>query len=260
MPQPQLSLKVAQHPTVSAPSAQLMQELAQRWNGSATDLFDWADRSALMAEIDLVNRAQTVLDEAAAKIAPSVLRIVLTVKEHLRDPKAQRAFLADHLRVDFRRISELCIVADSFSLLDPHQRTLGAREIERYGWSIALKLAYVRDPHDRSDLWQRACAGRPRAAYRDVLEEIRRFRERKLIGGPVSLDANTDEDRLNDRLGNAREAFTHFDNLTRHLRGPKDYEAAVETLETLQKELNRIRRTLRGQMEAVEHQAMANSA
>src|SRR5690349_7062441 len=99
MPQPQLSLKVAPPPvTITAPSTQVMQELTQRWNGSATGLFDWGDRSALMAEIDLVNRAQGVLDEAATKIAPSVLRIVLTVKEHLPDPKAQRAFLGEHLQ------------------------------------------------------------------------------------------------------------------------------------------------------------------
>ncbi|HEX7926416.1 MAG TPA: hypothetical protein VF678_02425 [bacterium] len=261
MPQPQLSLKVAPPPvTVTAPSAQVMQELTQRWNGSATGLFDWGDRSALMAEIDLVNRAQGVLDEAATKIAPSVLRIVLTVKEHLPDPKAQRAFLGEHLQLDFRRVSELCIVADSFRLIDPQQRTMGEREIERYGWSIALKLAYVRDPHDRADLWQRACAGRTRAAYRDVLEAIRNYCERKLIGAPSPAQDDAGEDRLLDRLGNAREAFTHFDALTQHLRGPKDYEAAVETLEKLQKELNRIRRTLRGQMEAADHRVMATTA
>jgi hypothetical protein len=182
------------------------------------------------------------------------------VKEHLTEPKAQRAFLAEHLQLDFRRISELCIVADSFRLLDPHQRGMGEREIERYGWSIALKLAYVRDPHDRADLWQRACAGRTRAAYRDVLEAIRNHRERKLIAGPKTAPDDSAGEMLNDRLGNAREAFTHFDALTKHLRGPKDYAAAVETLEKLQKELNRIRRTLRGQMEAVDHKELATSA
>lgn len=261
MPQPQLSLKVAPAPTViPAPSARLMQELDQRWSAGATGLFDWGDRSALMAEIDLVNRAQAVLDEAALKIAPSLLRIVLTVKEYVQDPKAQRTFLGEHLQIDFRRVSELCIVADSYGLLDPHLRTLGAREIERYGWSIALKLSAVRDAHDRADLWQRASAGRPRAAYRDVLEEIRRYRERKLIGGPVAVDPEPTAETLFDRIGNAREVFSHLDTLTRRLHARKDYEAAVETVEKLQKELNRIRRTLQGQMEAEEHREMAHSA
>lgn len=254
MPQPQLSLKAAP-PTPAAPSAQLMQELNQRWIGGATGLFDWQDRAALMAEIDLVNRAQAVLDEAAAKIAPSVLRIVLTVKENVPDPRAQRAFLAEHLQMDFRRVSELCIVADSYRLLDPHQRAFGAREIERYGWSIALKLAHVRDAHDRADLWQRACAGRARAAYRDVLEEIRRYRERKLIAAPPAAD-----DSLPERLGAVRETFSRFDELARHLRSPGDYEVAVETVEKLQRELTRIRRALQERMEATEHAAMAVGA
>jgi hypothetical protein len=252
MPQPQISLKLAPHPGASAP---ILQELNQRWHGAGVDLFDWRDRSALMAEIDLVNRAQSVLDEAAVKIAPSLLRIVLTVKENLPDPKAQRAFLAEHLQLDFRRVSELCIVADSYALLDPRHRTLGAREIERYGWSIALKLAHVRDAHERADLWQRACAGRLRAAYRDVLEEIRRFRERKLIGPPASPLAN-----LPERMGSVRAAFTHFDALTRRLRGPQDYHDAMATVEKLRRELGRIQRTLRDQMEAEEHRALAGSA
>jgi hypothetical protein len=254
MPQPQLSLKAAP-PAPAPPSAQLMQELNQRWTGGATGLFDWQDRAALMAEIDLVNRAQAVLDEAAAKIAPSVLRIVLTVKEHLPGPREQRAFLGEHLQLDFRRVSELCIVADSYRLLDPHQRAFGAREIERYGWSIALKLAHVRDPHDRADLWQRACAGRPRAAYRDVLEEIRRYRERKLIAAPPTAG-----DSLPERLGSVRQTFSHFDELTRQLRGRGDYEAAMETVEKLQRELARVRRALQERMEATEHAEMAASA
>src|SRR5262249_16353186 len=135
---------------------------------------------------------------------PSILRIVLTVKENVPDPKAQRTFLGEHLQVDFRRVSELCIVADSYNLLDPQHRLLGAREIERYGWSIALKLSAVRDLHDRPDLWQRACAGRPRAAYRDVLEEIRRYRERKLIAAPEATEREVNTDSLFDRIGNAR--------------------------------------------------------
>jgi hypothetical protein len=252
MPQPQISLKVA---PPSGHGVPILQELNQRWSGGSTDLFDWRDRSALMAEIDLVNRAQSVLDEAAVKIAPSLLRIALTVKENLPDPKAQRAFLAEHLQIDFRRISELCIVADSYRLLDPQQRSLGAREIERYGWSIALKLAHVRDAHDRADLWQRACAGRLRAAYRDVLEEIRRFRERKLIAGPSPAEGS-----LPERLDTVREAFTHFDALTRHLRGPKDYQEAMATVEKLRRELGRIQRTLRDQMEAEEHRELAGTA
>jgi hypothetical protein len=251
MPHTQVSLNSA--PPAAGPP--VLQEINQRWNSAGTELFDWGDRTALLAEIDLVNRAQTVLDEAAVKIAPSLLRIVLTVKENVPDPKEQRAFLAEHLRLDFRRVSELCIVADSYTLLDSRRRDGGAREIERYGWSIALKLAHVRDPNDRADLWRRACSGRPKAAYRDVLEEIHRYRERKLIAAPQPA-----EEALPDSIGSARATFSEFDSLVRSLRGPKDYAQAVAALERLQRELKRIRRSLREHIGKDGHGRMAESA
>ena len=251
MPHTQFSLTSV--PVAAAPP--ILQEINQRWNGGATGLFDWGDRTALLAEIDLVNRAQDVLDEAAVKIAPSLLRIVMTVKQNVSDPREQRAFLGEHLRLDFRRVSELCIAADSYSLLDPRLREAGAKEIERYGWSVALKLAHVHDANDRADLWKRACAGRPKAAYRDVLAEIQRFRERKLIAAPETL-----EEALPDRLGSARAVFSEFDSLARQLRGPKDYAQAVAALERLQRELKRIRRSLREAIEQEDHSHMAESA
>jgi hypothetical protein len=252
----------AQFPLGAAPrqpAPPVLHELQTRWAApAAPPVFDWQDRRALMAEIDLVNRAQTVLDEAAIHVAPSVLRIVLTVKENLPDPRAQRAFLGEHLQLDFRRVSELCIVAESYGLLDLERRANGAREIERYGWSIALKLAYVRDPHDRADLWERARAGRAKAAYRDVLDELRRFRERKLIAPPEGR-ANGDGN-LPERLLNARRQFGHLDQLAQDLNDRAHCEQAVETLERLQRELNRIRRTLRDRLLAQEHQQLASSA
>ncbi|HUJ73261.1 MAG TPA: hypothetical protein VL359_00325, partial [bacterium] len=180
--------------TMPVPEARspLLQELQARWQKGPPAPLEWRDRGGLLAEIDLVNRAQQVLDEAAIKIAPVLLRIVLAVKEHLPLPAAQRAFLAEHLHLDFRRLSELCIVAESYALLDAQRREEGAREIERYGWSIALKLAYVRDPHDRADLWRRASAGRPKAAYRDVLEQIHLYRQRKLIGATPGEPSEAD--------------------------------------------------------------------
>ena len=81
--------------------------------------------------------------------------------------------MGDHLNLDFRRVSELCIVADSYRLLDSGQRRQGEREIATYGWSKALKLAHVRNPEDRRQVWESACGGGGSASYRAVLESIR---------------------------------------------------------------------------------------
>jgi hypothetical protein len=252
---------------------QLFHELQQRWNGapvpaggavagaaagsSPVPLFDWQDRTALLAEVDLVNRAQSVLDEAAVKIAPCLLRIVLTVKANLPDPKAQRNFLAEHVQLDFRRISELCIVAESYGLLDPRRRDAGAQEIERYGWSAALKLGYVRAPRDRQELWERACAGRPRAGYRDVLEQIQLFRERKLLAAPAAADLERKE--LVRRFNAAQEHVARLAALAPRLRSRLDYQNALELLETVQKELAPLKRALQDRIEAQEHAALAGN-
>ena len=223
--------------------------------GSPVALFDWHDRTALLAEVDLINRAQAVLDEAAVKIAPCLLRIVLTVKANLPEAKAQRAFLGEHLQLDFRRISELCIVAESYGLLDPRQRDSGAREIERYGWSAALKLAYVRSPRDRQDLWERACAGRPRAGYRDVLEQIQLFRERKLLAAPAHPELERKD--LVRRLNAAQEHVSRLAALAPRLRSRLDYQNALELLETVTRELAPLKRALQDRLEAEEHAALA---
>ena len=266
MPQSQVSLTaptVIVRPVEQRP--QLFQELQQRWSGAqspaagtGTPLFDWQDRSALMAEVDLVNRAQGILDEAAVKIAPCLLRIVLTVKANLSDPKEQRAFLAEHLQLDFRRISELCIVAESYGLLDPQSREAGAREIERYGWSNALKLAYVRNPRERQEAWERACAGRGRAGYRDVLEQIQLLRERKLIAGPSKPDLERKD--LVRRLTDAQEHVNQLAHIAPRLRSRMDYEHALELLETVQKELAPLKKALQEHLEAEDHRGMAGHA
>jgi hypothetical protein len=276
MPQSQVSLNSGMPVPVGLPIASngmrggdvrphLLAELQQRWtqpggpvSDSGAPLFDWRDRGALMAEIDLVNRAQAILDEAAVKLAPSLLRIVLTVKANLPEVKAQRQFLAEHVQLDFRRISELCIVADSYGLVDPRARDAGAAEIERYGWSSALKLAYVRDPSERRAVWERACAGRPHAAYRDVLEQIQLFRERKLIAAPAPRDVERRE--LVRRMSEAQAHVTRLAALTPRLRSPSDYRGALELLETVQKELATVRRTFQEHLEAEEPVAMAAQA
>jgi hypothetical protein len=268
MPQSQVSLTSPAAVTRAEIRPHLFSELQLRWNGvnapgagdtqpggDAVRLFDWDDRSALMAEIDLMNRAQAVLDEAAVKIAPCLLRIVLTVKAHLADPKEQRAFLGEHLDLDFRRISELCIVAESYGLLDPRRRESGAREIERYGWSNALKLAYVRDARDRQHLWERACAGRPRAGYRDVLEQIQLYRDRKLIAAPGAQAPERKE--LVKRVGEAKDHVVELAALAPRLRSRMDYEHAIELLESVQKELSSLRRAFQDRLDAEEHASMA---
>ncbi len=217
-------------------------------------LFDWEDQRAMREEIDFVNSAQATLDEAAVKLAPSLLRIVLTVKANIASPADQRAFLAEHLKLDFRRISELCIVADSYGLLDEDYRRKGEREISKYGWSNALKLAYVRDPYDRRDIWERACNGRPAAGYRAVLEEMRRFRGRKLIGPPAGRE------ELEARLGAARKLFSHFSGAANQLSSRDGLRQALTGLDELQKELNLLKRALRERFETVEVEELAASA
>lgn len=234
----------------------IARELHERWSAPAPVpsrqlLFDWSDRAQLMAEIELVNQAQRVLDEASLKIAPSVLRIVLTVKKHLPEPSEQRAFLADHLDLDFRRISELCIVADSYGLLDANHRQDGLKEILRYGWSKSLKLAHVPDPVERQIIWQQACGGASTASYRAVLEEIRRFRERKLLNAPPAADP------LEERLDAARERFTTFSAATRELNTRDDYASALRELGQVQRELTRLKRTMREQMDSLQWDEMA---
>lgn len=238
-----------------APPPTVPREDGERPLVPAVALFDWEERGALMAEIDLVNRAQTLLDEAAVKIAPCLLRIVLTVKANLPDPKVQRDFLAEHLELDFRRISELCIVAESYGLLDPRLREDGAREIEQYGWSSAMKLAYVRDAQDRRHLWERACAGRPHAGYRDVLEQIQRYRERKLIAAAGAREVERKE--LVRRAAEAKAHVSELAAMAPRLRSRGDYEHALELLETVQKELATLRRAFQDRIEAHEHAHMA---
>jgi hypothetical protein len=237
--------------------------LHERWSAAlglpaADVLFDWDDRTALMQEIAFVNESRERLDEAVFKLAPSMLRIVLTVKAHVEEPQAQRAFLAEHLSWDFRRISELCIVADSYGLLEPDRREAGRREIARYGWSSALKLAYVRDSAAREEIWERAGGGGAlsggRASYRDVLEELRRFRERKLIGPPAS------ESEVHTRWQAVRE---RFDALAASAEAPHNADACREALTQLahaQRELNRLKRALQERMQAAETEALAETA
>lgn len=233
----------------------IARELHDRWSAPTLParqlLFDWHDQAALLAEIELVNHAQKVLDEASLKIAPSVLRIVLTVKKHIPDAGEQRAFLAEHLELDFRRISELCIVAESYGLLNPERRHEGMREILTYGWSKALKLAHVPLAPDRRHIWNQACGGRNTASYRAVLEEIRRFRERKLLEAPPR------QEPLETRLGAAREHFSAFTNATHALNSREDYETALKELGQVQRELTRIKRALREELDQVQWQELA---
>ena len=247
---------------VPAVHAALQARWLERPRGlSPQALFDWDDRRALLDEIAFVNRAQSMLDEASVKIAPSVLKIVLTVKQHLPDPSAQRAFLADHLTLDFRRISELCIVADSYCLLDPARRAEGEQEIVRYGWSKALKLAHVPDPHERRDTWRRACAGADAASYRAVLEEIRRLRERKPVG--PAAEPSAPQGSVHDVavvFSSTRDAFTLLERALDNIR-PASREScalALREVSHLKRELDHLRSTLQHRVEALPLEAMAD--
>jgi hypothetical protein len=217
-------------------------------------LFDWEDRTALMSEIAFVNQTRERLDEAVLKIAPSMLRIVLTVKANLDDPHEQRAFLARHVDWDLRRISELCIVADSYGLLDAGRRGHGAEEIARYGWSSALKLAYVRDPAVRQELWEAARGEKPQASYRDVLEELRLYRDRKLIGPPASPED------VGARLLAVRESFDALTVSAHDLDRAERFREALRQVAEAQRALGRLKRALTERMQAAETEALAESA
>ena len=239
--------------------AGFLHTLQRKWRdldvlGPETLLFAWEEGGALAEEIAFVNRAQAFLDEAAVKIAPSVLRIVLTVQRHLPDRRRQRAYLGEKLALDFRRVSELCIVADSYGLLAPERRAAGEREIERYGWSKALKLAHVRDPADRADIWERACNGRGSAGYRAVLEEIRRFRERKLIGPPVA------EPRFEALLSSATGRFDALRARAARLDSREALQDALREVRQVQRDLVQVRRALREKLEMVDVHALAARA
>ena len=186
------------------------------------------------------------------KIAPSVLRIVLTVKANVPDAAGQRAFLAEHLTLDFRRLSELCIVADSYGLLDLTARMEGEKEIARYGWSKALKLAHVPDPLERREIWRRACAGSETASYRAVLEEIRRFRERKQIGPPLRMGAAGGFSAAFDvvpTLTSARLAFAHLDRPLRHDHSRDTCADALDQVNRLRRDLETLKRALQERLD-----------
>ena len=243
----------------SAPSRAntgLMGWLQERWSGlinlrAGSVLFDWEDRTALMDEIAFVNEARERLDEASAMVAPSMLRIVLTVQANIPDAKGQRAFLADHVDWDVRRISELCIVADHYGLLVPDRRLTGQEELRRYGWSNALKLAYIPDPAERAEIWDRARNGKTQATYRSVLEEIRRFRERKQIAPPAR------EDEVATRLTAVREHFAGLNGLPSDFSSPEGCREALRQVSKAHQELGRLKRALKDRMEASETESLA---
>ena len=241
------------------PGAGLPAGLDSRWLAPADSatggpLFDWADRAALFSEIEFVNRIREKLDEAALKIAPSMLRIVLTVKAHVAGPKAQRAFLAEHVDWDFRRISELCLVAERYGLLEPESRVEGEREIRAYGWSNALKLAYVPFAADRREVWDRARGGRDKASYRAVLEEIQRFRERKLVGPPAPQEA------VGAQFATVRSHFESLTALAGNLSTAEECRDALREVGQALKELARFKRVLKERMDSAETEALAASA
>lgn len=269
MPSVQAPLKSSGPPGPFAPSVRtefrggLLPGLEERWNQALAlapgeVIFDWEDRTALMQEIAFVNQVREKLDEAVLQVAPAMLRIVLTVKANVSAPKAQRAFLAEHMEWDLRRISELCIVADSYGLLESSHpgggRSDGRGEIARYGWSNALKLAYVRDPVERAELWERARRGKPKASYRAVLEEIKRFRERKMIGPPQPLED------IGQRLLATKTEFDALETLGANLSAPEDFQEALRHVSKAQQELGRLKRTLKERLEAAEIEALAANA
>ena len=234
----------------------LFSRLEEHWRDALEQsadklLYDWQDQGAMRRDIEFVNTVQTKMDEAAVRVAPTLLRIVLTVKENLDTPKAQRAFLADHLELDFRRISELCIVADSYGLLLPDYRRQGESEIARYGWSKALKLAYVREPADRAMIWDNARSGRPSASYRAVLEEIKRFRERKLIGPPMPrIEVDT-------RLASVKSHYLELSQAAERLEGTEDFRQTLRQVDAMRRELGRLKRALEDQLQDAETEALA---
>ncbi len=256
MPAAQVSLD----PSVRTETrAGFFQNLQKRWEAALSldpraILFDWDDKRALLDEIEFINRVQEAADEAAVRVAPSMLRVVLTVRSNLASAAEQREFLAEHMKLDFRRISELCIVADTYGLLDPEARHEGEEELKRYGWSNALKLAYVRDPHDRRDIWERARGEKAAASYRAVLREIRFYRDRKLIAPPAPAE------EIEVRLGTVRKLFSTFSGAAKNLHSKEEIGAALQELERVRKELNQLQRALKDQFEAADVADMAASA
>ena len=216
-------------------------------------LYDWENQGALLRDMEFINTVQAKLDEAAVRIAPTLLKIVLTVKENLDTPKEQRAYLADHLDLDFRRISELCIVADSYGLLLGDYRKQGEAEINRYGWSKALKLAYVRDPADRAMIWDNACMGRPAASYRAILEEIKRFRERKMITPP------TPRMEVETRMASVAAQYQELSQAAQMLDDEQGYRQTLRQVDAMRRELGRLKRALEDQLQAAETEALAAS-
>jgi hypothetical protein len=186
---------------------------------------------------------------------------VLTVKANVPDAAGQRTFLAEHLTLDFRRLSELCIVADSYGLLDLTARMEGEKEIARYGWSKALKLAYVRDPLERREIWRRACANAngsgasETASYRSVLEEIRRFRERKQIS-PISGKSLTGTFDLAPTLTSARLAFAHLDRTLRNDHSRDTCADALDQVNRLRRDLETLKRALQERLDLFPIEAM----
>ena len=255
MPQAQATLQ----PSVRTETrGAFLQNLNLHWaetqNLRASDvLFDWEDRTSMMDEIDFINQVREKMDETAVKIAPSMLRVVLTVKANLSDPREQRAFLAQHVDWDFRRISELCIVAESYRLLEPESRTHGEGEIRRYGWSNALKLGYVRDPADREDIWNRAKNGSDKASYRTVLEEIRRYRDRKLISPPAP------EAELDSQLSSVRHSFNALDALSGRLDSPESLGEAMKQVGAMQKDLSQLKRVIKDRLQSLDTERLAEN-
>ncbi len=226
----------------------LFGQLEMRWNTllqqNNTPLFNWKNPDALMREVTFVNSVQEKMDEVVARIAPSMLRIVNTVRANLPSQKSQREWISKHLNWDFRRISELCIVASSYNLLNPHTRQQGAAEMQRYGWSSALKLAYIRTPAERGEIWRAACAGRPRASYRDVLNQINSLRNKPSLPQSASLTS----DDIDMRLNNIRTNMAGLGALTEQITDPQNTKAALQRVSTLQRELQHLKKALQGHL------------
>ena len=225
---------------------------SQDWNAALQlrpdqVLFNWDNNNDLMREVAFVNHAREKLDEAAVKIAPAMLRIVLTVKENVADAKSQRAWLAKHVDWDFRRISELCIVAESYGLLDSQRRLAGVAELQLYGWSNALKLAYVRNSEDRQRIWQIACNSAPRASYRRVLKVLQEYRSPQQLETPVSSPPTVNH--LHESIAALRASWEALQKL-QHIQHPEQARLALQHVKLLEKKLPQLKRTLTQRLHA----------
>ncbi len=201
-------------------------------------LFNWEESSELMDEVSYVNQGREKIDQAVIVLAPSMLRIVLTVKANLPNPKDQRDWLAKHVDWDFRRISELCIVAESYQLLNPQNRLTGEAELRRYGWSNALKLAYVRNPEARQQIWESACGDTPRASYRQVLKALHQYRS------PLHLEAPVPDQNLHEGIAVLRASWEALQNLQHSPYQAPQTRLALEQVKSLEKKLPSLKRTL----------------